>query len=71
MKKIEINLDKMRIHAYGYGCYGSPYNGDADVEMDMQNFLDRNENGRYEVSSKAEYFEDEDCWTAKIIETDL
>ena len=67
MKEIKINLDKMRIYAYGYGCYGSPYNGDADVEMEMQDYIDNKEDGAYEVG-KAEYFEDEDCWVAKITE---
>lgn len=70
-KRIEFDDDNLRVYAYGYGCYGSPCEGDADVEMDMQNYLDAETNGQYEVAERAYYFEDEDCWAAKVLDKNL
>jgi len=66
MKRIEFDEDKMRVYAYGYGCYGSPYNGDADVEIDMQEYLDAEYNGQYKVNEQPFYYEEEDCWSAAV-----
>lgn len=50
MKTIEYNLDKMCIYAYGYGCYHGPFNGDAEVEIDMQEYI-RPGRGRGKIRS--------------------
>lgn len=59
-----LEITDERVYAYGYGneefC-------DADIEQKMQDFVDEKEPGRWEVQ-RADYFEDEDCWSAKIIE---
>ena len=69
-KRIEFDDDNLRVYAYGYGCYGNPCNGDAEVEIDMQEYIDAEYNGQYEVE-RAYYYEDEDCWAAKVLDKSL
>lgn len=64
MKTIEIRDDYERIYAYGYG--NKSYCG-ADIEIEMQNHIDSLCPGQYEVG-QAEYWEDDDCWSAKLTE---
>lgn len=70
MKRIEFDESKMRVYAYGYVCHGSQYNSDPEVEMDMQEYLDEQYNGKYEVNERPSYFEEEDCWSAAVWEHD-
>ena len=62
--KIEVNFDKMRVYAYGFGYTNQR---DADVEETMQKELDKSFPNRYEVG-QADFFEDEDCWAASFHE---
>lgn len=63
-KRIEVDFDKMRVYAYGFGYVNQR---DADVEEAMQEELDSKRPNRYEVQD-AQYFEEEDCWSAKFVE---
>jgi len=64
MKTIKIRDDYERIYAYGYG--NKSYCG-ADVEIEMQNYIDNTHQGQYEVD-QAEYWAEDDCWSAKLTE---
>ena len=66
MKRIKFDGDKMKVYAYGYGCQGSPCNGDAEVEIDMQEYLDAEYDGKYKVNEQPFYYEEEDCWSAAV-----
>ena len=62
-KKIETDLDNMTVHAYGYD-----ENDNAEVEVDMQNKVDKdteNDDCAYEVMG-ADYAEG--VWYAKLVE---
>jgi len=63
-QRIEVDFDKMRVYAYGFGYVNQR---DADVEEAMQEELDSKRPNRYEVQD-AQYFEEEDCWSAKFVE---
>lgn len=56
----------MRVYAYGYGCPCYTCIGDAEVEIDMQEYLDAEYNGQYKVNEQPVYYEEEDCWSAAV-----
>lgn len=57
-----LEIADERVYAYGYG--NEEFCG-ADIESIMQDYVDEKEPDTWEVG-QAEYFEDENCWSAKL-----